>query len=331
MTIYTTGTVAVTNGGTTLTGSGTAWVANVKPGDLLRLPDGRTYFVAAVASDTSLTFAPAYEGTTVASGGAYVASPVSGRLVPLYDEVAAWNALTGAYVTGPLAGRFGSGSAAAPGVAFADQTNLGLFRAGASILALTVNGTERMRWTATGAQLTGLLTGTAVTQSTTDTTAGRLVKVGDAAPTVLSGLGTLATQAANAVAITGGTATLSGLTLSGQTLTVGGNAIGGSNIVVADDAAGLFPFPTGKQGGFAFIGQYGSILGRMALVSFRSGTATIEKSTGWSTVGGSVDVVATDVTGTTGTDGKITIGLAAGGLRLENRLGNSLSFFCTYL
>jgi hypothetical protein len=69
---YATGTVAVTNGSRTVTGTGTAWGANVDPGMLLRLA-GRYYVVASVNSDTSLTLAEAYEGTT-ASAQAYTLS-----------------------------------------------------------------------------------------------------------------------------------------------------------------------------------------------------------------------------------------------------------------
>jgi hypothetical protein len=71
-----------------------------------------------------------------------------------------------------------SGNAGSPGLAFADQSNTGIFRPAASVLALSVNGTERVRFTTSGLQVTGLLTGTAVVQSDTDNTANRLVKVG---------------------------------------------------------------------------------------------------------------------------------------------------------
>jgi hypothetical protein len=71
------------------------------------------------------------------------------------------------------------GTAAAPAYAFAGQTNTGIYRPATSVLALSVNGTERARFTTAGMQVTGLISGTAVTQSVDDTTAGRLLKVGD--------------------------------------------------------------------------------------------------------------------------------------------------------
>jgi len=69
---YRTGTIAVPNAGTTVTGTLTAWTNQVKQGDLIHLPDGKFYEVADdPASNTSLTIVEPYAGTTVASAGAY--------------------------------------------------------------------------------------------------------------------------------------------------------------------------------------------------------------------------------------------------------------------
>jgi len=69
---YRTGTIAIANGGSTLTGTTTAWLANVTQGDFVLLPDGKFYEVAAApTTNTSLTIVGAYAGTTVASGGLY--------------------------------------------------------------------------------------------------------------------------------------------------------------------------------------------------------------------------------------------------------------------
>lgn len=56
-TTYSTGTVTGTSGQNTLTGSGTAWLANILPGDEISglSGDTNTYRVQSVASDTSLT------------------------------------------------------------------------------------------------------------------------------------------------------------------------------------------------------------------------------------------------------------------------------------
>ncbi len=89
---YATGTVTTTLAGKVVTGAGTAWLANVDAGMLLRIGAGRYYVVASVQSDTQLTLADAYEGAT-AAGQAYAltrlgsaASPY--RTADIYASVA---------------------------------------------------------------------------------------------------------------------------------------------------------------------------------------------------------------------------------------------------
>ncbi len=83
---YRIGTVAVTNGSKTVTGTGTAWVGNVQPGDAWVGPDGGYYEVDVVASNTSLTLVENYAGTT-ASGAAYKVIPTQGRVRDLTAQV----------------------------------------------------------------------------------------------------------------------------------------------------------------------------------------------------------------------------------------------------
>lgn len=175
MTIYyTTGTVTLTNNSTAVTGSGTAWLTNgIRAGDWL-IVRNQIAVIDSVTSNTALTIETAWVPAS-ASVSAYAIARVDDGVRALQ----ATNNLLAAFNAGPAQGRFGDGSAATPGVGFTSQTNTGLFRPATSVLALSVNGTERLRLTTAGAQLTGLLTGTAVTQSTSDVTAGRLLKVGD--------------------------------------------------------------------------------------------------------------------------------------------------------
>lgn len=69
---YTTGTVAATNGSTTLTGTGTSWLANVDAGMILTVGSG-TYVVESVSTDASLTLTKAFNGST-ATGLSYTLS-----------------------------------------------------------------------------------------------------------------------------------------------------------------------------------------------------------------------------------------------------------------
>lgn len=67
---YFTGTISVAANGTTVTGSGTAWVANgVQAGDYLHAR-GLMIRIAAVVSNTSITLAEGWPGATL-SGAAY--------------------------------------------------------------------------------------------------------------------------------------------------------------------------------------------------------------------------------------------------------------------
>ncbi|ODM43431.1 pyocin knob domain-containing protein [Cereibacter johrii] len=68
-----------------------------------------------------------------------------------------------------------------PGLTFNGEvgSNTGFFLAAENELGVSCQGTERARFTPSGMQLQGLLSGTAVTQSDLDTTPGRLLKVGD--------------------------------------------------------------------------------------------------------------------------------------------------------
>lgn len=72
MSQYRTGTASVTNGSATVTGAGTAWLANIAAGNYFFVPgDVVAYEVASVDSDTEITLTAPYGGVT-ASGVAYV-------------------------------------------------------------------------------------------------------------------------------------------------------------------------------------------------------------------------------------------------------------------
>jgi hypothetical protein len=143
MSWYTTGTVSVTNNSATVTGSGTAWVANVLVGEAFIGPDGRTYEITDVVSNTSMTIAPNYLGTNQ-SGQAYTIVPVRGidrqnqslltELITNYQSV----------VLGIGAGLFPWGSAAAPAFRFVGDEDTGIYRLGANAVGVATGGTARM-------------------------------------------------------------------------------------------------------------------------------------------------------------------------------------------
>lgn len=68
---YRLGTISVVNGSATVTGSGTLFLGNINPGDILLAPDGNDYEIKTVPSDEQLTIArkngvASYAGTTQA-------------------------------------------------------------------------------------------------------------------------------------------------------------------------------------------------------------------------------------------------------------------------
>ncbi len=71
-----------------------------------------------------------------------------------------------------------AGSAAAPSLAFAGDTDTGLFRVGADQIGLTAGGVRRLLLSAAACQVDVPITGTAVQAAATDSTAGRLMAVG---------------------------------------------------------------------------------------------------------------------------------------------------------
>lgn len=68
--VYGTGTVALTQGSRTATGSGTTWTSAMVGRKFLG-PDSAYYKIAAVTSATSITLSQPYQGATVSSGGSY--------------------------------------------------------------------------------------------------------------------------------------------------------------------------------------------------------------------------------------------------------------------
>lgn len=78
------GTVAITAGQNTVTGSNTAFSANARVGDAFLGPDGVWYEVTNIASGTVLSILPAYKGATV-TGGSYAIVPVQGYDKALRD------------------------------------------------------------------------------------------------------------------------------------------------------------------------------------------------------------------------------------------------------
>lgn len=177
MTWYRTGTAAFTNGNATVTGTGTAWIANASVGEGLIAPDGRIYEITAIASDTSLTISPAYLGST-ASGQAYAVAPIRGRIAQLLSETSSLLASFATVRDGIGSGLFPNGTVGAPALRASADQDTGLFFPAANTLAMVTGGAERVRVTSAGN-----------------------VGIGTAAPVSYSGYSTLTIQNTNGGAI----------------------------------------------------------------------------------------------------------------------------------
>lgn len=151
---YKTGTVSVTNSSATVTGSGTLWVANVKPGDMFIGPDLVPREILSVVSNTSLTLADNYTGTT-SSGASYSIAPTQGYV---RDLAAAAQALVTSFsdvATYAGNGRFLNGTVSAPGVASRSDTDTGLVWTDANELIVAAGGAEVARLSSSGLRLLG--------------------------------------------------------------------------------------------------------------------------------------------------------------------------------
>ncbi len=151
---YRNGTVAVTNGSATVTGTGTDFVGNTSIGEVFLGPDGRVYEIATVVSATQLTIVPAYQGGT-AGAQAYGIQPTSSFARDLALGVSQLLNTFGAVRDGIGQGMFPDGNDAAPGVRFAADQDTGILRVGSNVLGLVAGGQRRFTIDENGAFVSG--------------------------------------------------------------------------------------------------------------------------------------------------------------------------------
>lgn len=85
---YKAGTVSVTQNSNAVIGSNTAFIANGRVGDGIRLPDGGWYEVTNIASDTAISISPNYQGASNSAGG-YALAPLQGYVKESADALRA--------------------------------------------------------------------------------------------------------------------------------------------------------------------------------------------------------------------------------------------------
>jgi hypothetical protein len=83
---YKAGTVSASQNSNAIIGTGTAFIANARVGDGFRGPDGNWYEVTNIASDTSMSISPNYQGATNAAGS-YALAPLQGYVKDSADAL----------------------------------------------------------------------------------------------------------------------------------------------------------------------------------------------------------------------------------------------------
>ena len=126
------------------------------------------------------------------------------------------------------------------------------------------------------------------------------------------------------------------LDLDSGKMVLDGAEIGAAELNIGDDGVGEFTPP--RTGGFAFItcgGTSSSVFPShnfSALIWYDTGgSLTCQKGPAWGSVGQDVDVTISDLTGTSGVDGRVTIAARAGKLKVENRIGAAKTFSVSFL
>lgn len=144
MSWYRTGTIALTNGSTAVTGTGTDFLLGVSVGEGLLAPDGKVYEIASIQSSTGLTLGSPYLGST-ASGQSFAIIPSQSYMRDLASQAATLVNSYQAVKDGAGQGKFPDGTQAVPGIRFTADENTGLRRTGADSMALVAGGADKAR------------------------------------------------------------------------------------------------------------------------------------------------------------------------------------------
>jgi hypothetical protein len=172
---YRTGTVAVSSGSPNITGTGTAWASSIDQAWGFLGPDGKLYEVQSVTNDTAIVLVSNYLGSSV-SGAAYAMFPTQGYTRTLAQKVLALITDYANALTTSLAGLFGAGTVATPGVANAADADTGIFWPAANAVAISAGGVEIARATGSGLAV-GLTTASARLHVGGNATTGRVMQL----------------------------------------------------------------------------------------------------------------------------------------------------------
>jgi hypothetical protein len=151
---YDTGTVTVTNGSTTVTGSGTDFLTGVQVGEAFYAPDDNLYEIASITSATQLLLADNYAGSTQ-SGQSYKIVPTQSLVADLSKDVTDLITDYAEVKDKAVDGKFDDGTVTDPAIRFYEDTDTGFYRAGANEIGVSVGGVSRATIDSTGLDVTG--------------------------------------------------------------------------------------------------------------------------------------------------------------------------------
>jgi hypothetical protein len=148
---YDVGTISVTNGSTTVTGSGTDFISGVQVGEGLYI-GGDLYEIAVVNSSTQLTLADAYLGST-ATGQDYKIIPTQSLVADLSSGVADLISDFADVRDYAGSGKFDDGTVTQPAITFTQDQNNGLYRIGSDNWGLVAGGIKQIDISTTDVEL----------------------------------------------------------------------------------------------------------------------------------------------------------------------------------
>lgn len=138
---YSTGSITLTNGQKSFSGTGTAWnsVGLIRPGYVLEIPGGKHFRIEAISSDTAGTLEFAYEGST-GTFSSYAMFSVSEVKALQAAQIAALIDKIDGGVDEALAGKFPDGTFDQPGMRFTADEDNGFRRTGANTWQAVAGG-----------------------------------------------------------------------------------------------------------------------------------------------------------------------------------------------
>ena len=153
---YNTGTIALTNGSATVTGSGTNFLVGAQIGEALYAPDGKLYEIQTINSATVITLASTYLGSTASTQG-YQIIPTQSLVADLASDVTDLISDFANVRDYAGNGKFNDGAVGTPGITFTQDQDNGLYRIGSNNWALAAGGQKIVDISTSGISVTGIV------------------------------------------------------------------------------------------------------------------------------------------------------------------------------